>query len=155
MTGTTKRRRTPPPPVIGWREWVTLPELGVPALKVKVDTGARTSALHAFQLQVDDNDGLQVARFEVHPEQRRSDGAVAVSAPIVAWRRVRSSNGDIEERPVIRTSLALGEAVWRAEVTLTNRDEMGFRMLLGRAAIRRRFVVDPSRSFLGSKRLLP
>ena len=138
--------------MIGWREWVALPEFGVQAIKAKVDTGARTSALHAFRLQVlDDVDG-PVAHFEIHPEQRRATGALAVKSPVVGWRRVRSSNGEIQERPVIRTHLGLGEDRWPVEVTLTNRDEMGFRMLLGRAAIRRRYVVDPGRSYLASKR---
>jgi hypothetical protein len=138
--------------VIGWREWVALPEFGVRAIKVKVDTGARTSALHAFRLHVlDDADG-PVAQFEIHPEQRRATDAVVVTSPIVGWRRVRSSNGELQKRPVIRTHLGLGEDRWPIEVTLTNRDEMGFRMLLGRAAIRRRYVVDPGRSYLASKR---
>lgn len=154
MSAKPTARRRAPLPVIGWREWVSLPEFGVPAINVKVDTGARTSALHAFRLDVlDDTDG-PVARFEIHPEQRRATGAIEVKSPIVGWRRVRSSNGELQERPVIRTHLDLGEVCWPVEVTLTNRDEMGFRMLLGRAAIRRRFLVDPGRSYLASKRPL-
>ncbi len=137
-------------PVIGWREWVSLPDLGVPALKAKVDTGARTSALHAFDLEIDETSAGAVARFEIHPDQQGANGAIAVEWPILTWRKVRSSNGDVEERPVIRTALELGGKRWPVDVTLTNRDEMGFRMLLGRAAIRRRFVVDSGRSFLTS-----
>ena len=151
----TKRpgRRRRPLAVIGWREWIALPEYGVSAIKAKVDTGARTSALHAFQLVVTEEETGPVARFEIHPEQRTASGAVEVSAPVIGWRRVRSSNGEVQERPVIHTHLALGEACWPVEMTLTNRDEMGFRMLLGRAAVRRRFLIDPGRSYVGSRRL--
>ena len=138
-------------PVIGWREWVALPDFGVEAMKAKVDTGARTSALHAFRLDVSANGAGEMARFEIHPQQRRASGAVEVTAPIVSWRQVRSSNGNVEERPVIRTLVGLGDMRWPVEVTLTNRDEMGFRMLLGRAAVRRRFLVDSGRSYLSSK----
>lgn len=136
------------PTVIGWREWVTLPELCSVPMKAKIDTGARTSALHAFGLRVLETDRGQVASFELHPVQRSAAGAVRVQAPVTAWRRVRSSNGKVETRPVIRTPLRLGDTRWPIEVTLTARDAMGFRMLLGRAAIRRRFVVDPHGSFL-------
>ena len=148
--GASRRRR--PVTTIGWREWVALPDFGVPAVKVKVDTGARTSALHAFRLRTGTVDGVPVARFEIHPHQRNAADAVRVESPIVAWRRVRSSNGEIQDRPVIRTVISLGGVRWPIEVTLTNRDEMGFRMLLGRSAVRRRFVVDPGRSFLVSRR---
>lgn len=146
----TNRRRLAP--MIGWREWIALPEFGVAALKAKVDTGAQSSALHAFGLRVEHNEEDEaVAHFEIHPAQRDTNGAVKVSAPIIGWRRVRSSNGEVENRPVIRTNVVIGEIGWAADITLTNRDEMGFRMLLGRSAIRRRFLVDPGRSFLVSR----
>lgn len=154
MTAKPRRRRGPLP-VIGWREWVVLPDLGAPRLKAKVDTGARTSALHAFRLDVIEEHDRPIARFEIHPEQRRAAGAVVVRSPVVGWRKVRSSIGEVQDRPVIRTHLALGEIRWSVEVTLTNRDEMGFRMLLGRTAIRRRFLVDPGRSFLQSTKEQP
>lgn len=141
--------RLSPRPVIGWREWAALPELGVPTIKAKVDTGARTSALHAFGLDYERNGhGADLVSFAVHPQQRSSAGSVPATAEVVGWRRVRSSNGIVEQRPVISTLLELGGDAFPIELTLTNRDEMGFRMLLGRAAIRRRYLVDPGRSFL-------
>ena len=137
--------------MIGWREWVRLPELGVDAVKAKVDTGARTSALHAFRVRHSERDGRPWVTFEIHPEQRSTSGAITVDCPVAGWRRVRSSNGDVQVRPVIRTDVELAGERWPIDVTLTNRDEMGFRMLIGRAAVRRRFVVDPGRSFIGPK----
>ena len=135
-------------PVLGWREWVLLPELSTAALKAKIGTGARTSALHAVGLEVGERDDAHVAVFEIHPLQRCSAGAMSVELPVSAFRRVRSSDGRVEERPVITTDCCLGGREWPIEVTLTARDEMGFRMLLGRSAVRRRFVIDPGRSFL-------
>lgn len=139
-------------PVIGWREWCALPDLGVDAVKAKVDTGARTSSLHAFGVEEVDRDGVPWVRFEVHPAQRSKRGALVVEAPLVEHRSVRPSTGVEELRPVIRTRIALGGKRWPIEVTLTDRDVMGFRMLLGRHAVRRRFLVDPARSYLQSSR---
>lgn len=134
-------------PVVGWREWVALPDLAVPWVKAKVDTGARSSSLHAWDVVVDEDAGL--VRFAVHPVQHDDVLTVPVRAPLAGLRDVRSSNGDVERRPAIVTTASIaGEAV-PIEVTLTNRDEMGFRMLLGRSALKRRFLVDPGRSFLG------
>ncbi len=137
-------------PAIGWREWVALPELGVQAIKAKVDTGARSSALHAFGLELFEHDGTRWARFEVHPLQDASQGTVEIVAAVVAERGVRSSNGRREWRPVICTDIELMGQRWPIEITLTNRDEMGFRMLLGRQAVRRKFLVHAGRSFLSS-----
>jgi hypothetical protein len=142
-------------PTIGWREWASLPELGIPAIKTKVDTGARTSALHAFRLREWRLNGDAWVSFEVHPEQRSLRGAIAVECPVSGWRRVRSSNGLVQHRPVIRTTIGLVGHLWPVDITLTNRDEMGFRMLIGRAAIRQRFVVDPGRSFVGGESPIP
>lgn len=134
-------------PVIGWREWVGLPDLGVDWVKAKVDTGARSSSLHAWDIEVDEAEG--VVRFRVHPLQDDDSTVVAATAPLIEHREVRSSNGEVEVRPVIRTiALVRGERLG-IELSLSRRDEMGFQMLLGRSAIRRRFVVDPGRSFLG------
>jgi hypothetical protein len=134
-------------PVIGWREWVNLPDLGVPAVKAKVDTGARSSSLHAWDIELDDGAGL--VRFNVRPLQDDESMVVATSAPLVEHREVRSSNGEVDRRAVIRTTaVVLGQPL-TIELSLADRDEMGFRMLLGRSAIRRRFVVDAGRSFLG------
>jgi hypothetical protein len=150
-TARKPKRTRAPLPVIGWREWVGLPALSPDPTKVKIDTGARTSALHAFNLRVVERDGIEWADFEIHPAQRSAAGAVAVSCEIAEFRRVRSSSGQVERRPVIRTSVQIGPELFDIDVTLTSRDEMGFRMLLGRAAIRRRFLVDPGRSYVQSR----
>jgi hypothetical protein len=127
---------------------VGLPGLGVEAIKAKLDTGARTSSLHAFGLERFTRDGASMVRFEVHPAQRSAKGALRVEAPILEERSVRSSSGQEELRPVILTEVALSGRAWPIELTLARRDAMGFRMLLGRQALRRRAVVDPGRSFL-------
>lgn len=136
------------PITIGWREWLLLPEFTDIPLKAKVDTGARTSALHAFGLHIDEADGVTIARFELHPHQRSGTDPVTVESPVQSFRKVKSSNGKVERRPVIRTMASVGDLAWPIDITLTRRDAMGFRLLLGRAAIRRRFVVDPGRSFV-------
>lgn len=129
--------------VIGWREWVDLPELGM-VIKAKVDTGARTSALNAFDIS---RDGDMVS-FTVHPHQRDDDDERRVCAPLVDVREVRSSSGATSERFVVRTPVHLHRRTWSIELTLANRMDMGFRMLLGRTAMRRRFLVDPGVSYL-------
>lgn len=139
-------------PLIGWRELIELPELSPVPIKVKIDTGARTSALHAFDLEVEEIDGVAFATFDLHPRQRSSANAVAVRWPVQGYRRVRSSNGETELRPVIVTLARLGGIEWPIEVTLTTRDQMGFRMLLGRAAMRKHFLIHPGRSFVASPR---
>jgi len=134
-------------PVVGWREWVTLPDLGVAAVKAKVDTGARTSSLHAFEIQPFRRRGKEYVRFKICPFQRNHRGMVEAVAEVVDRRRVRSSTGHSEERVVIRTRLGLGDDLRPIELTLTSRDAMGFRMLLGREALRGAYTVDPGRSF--------
>jgi len=138
--------------MIGWREWVALPDLGVEAIKVKVDTGARTSSLHAFDLEEVERDGRTFVRFEIHPRQRASRPVIPVELPLVARRKVRDSGGKAELRPVVETTVELMGRSWPIEITLTRRDAMGFRMLLGRQATRHRFVVDPGGSYYGGKR---
>lgn len=147
----TPRPSRLPPPVLGWREWAALPDLGVDRIKVKLDTGARTSALHAFDLEESEVDGVPVARFEIHPLQRSTRDPMLVEAPVVARRAVTSSTGHRQIRPVIRTPVTIGDRTWTIDVTLTRRDEMGFRMLLGRRALRG-VLVDASRSWLGGRR---
>lgn len=137
--------------LVGWREWVSLPELGVPWIKAKVDTGARTSALHAFDIEEFEKDGAPWVRYSIHPWQRSADDAVAVESPVHDVRSVRSSSGHSEERYVVRMELRLAGHPVTAEVTLSRRDEMGFRMLIGRQALRRGFVVDSGRSYLGGR----
>lgn len=136
-----------PKPPIGWREWVGLPDLGVPWVKAKVDTGARSSSLHAWDVHVDERKGI--VRFAVHPVQGDDELTISVVAPLVAVRDVRSSMGEVERRAAIVTSAAIAGHAVPIELTLTNRDDMGFRMLIGREALRRRFLVNPGRSFLG------
>lgn len=143
-------------PRIGWREWASLPELGITGVKVKVDTGARTSALHAFYTEQFERDGVPWVRFGVHPIQHDRDTAVHCEARIIDVRQVTDSGGHREQRPVIRTAVAVGEHRFDAEFTLTNRDTMRFRVLLGRTALRRRFLVSPGESFiLGGTRHSP
>lgn len=134
--------------VIGWREWVRLPKLGISFVKAKVDTGARTSALHAFDIEYFRKRGKEYVRFKVHPIQRSRKTIVNCEAEVIEHRLVKSSNGHSSLRPVISTDAILGELSWKIELTLTNRDEMGFRMLLGRRALQEHLLVHPSRSFL-------
>ena len=138
-------------PIIGWREWVALPDFGINKIKVKVDTGARSSSLHAFDMEYFERDGEKWVRFQVHPVQRKSHKTVEVEAKILEFRSVRSSSGVSSLRPVIITNVQLLGATWPVELTLASRDEMGFRMLLGREAIRRRFLVNPGKSYYGEK----
>ncbi len=137
-------------PLIGWRERLALPELGITSVKAKIDTGARSSALHAFDIEVFEREGAKFVRFRVHPAQKNKKKTVAAEARLLEMRAVRSSSGQAETRPVIETMVAAGGRQWPIELTLTNRDVMGFRMLLGRQAVRSRFLVDSGQSYLQS-----
>lgn len=140
---------------VGWREWVGLPDLGVASIKAKIDTGARTSALHVTDADRFERDGRTWIRFAVHPVQRSELPRVTSEAPLVERRPVRSSSGHTEHRLVIVTTLVLGNEAWPVELTLTRRDEMGFRMLIGRQAVRRRALIDPGRSYVTRPRPSP
>ena len=146
-----QRKKKTPTEIIGWREWVSLPDLKIPHVKAKIDTGARSSSLHAFDLSTFERSGQTYVRFKVHPIQRDTKTVVEVKARVLAHRRIRSSNGISSLRPVIVTTVAWQGVSWPIELTLTGRADMGFRMLLGREAIRRRFVVDTAASFYGGK----
>jgi len=134
-------------PTVGWREWVSLPGLGISAIKAKVDTGARSSSLHAFGVEPFARQGRPWVRFLAHPLQRSAVPEVEIEAPLLELRRVTTSSGHAEERPVIRTELELLGDRWLIELTLARRDAMGFRMLLGREALRGRVLVDPGGSY--------
>jgi hypothetical protein len=142
-------RPTPKVPfTVGWREWVGLPELHVTAVKAKIDTGARTSALHAYHIEPFRRGGALWLRFELHTMQRSEAKKVACEARAIDERMVRNSGGGVERRYIIKTLLKLGEESWPIELSLANRDQMGFRMLLGRTALEGRALVEPGRSFL-------
>jgi len=138
-------------PVIGWREWVGMPELGIRWIKAKVDSGARSSSLHAFDIEPFDKDGSEWIRFKVHPVQRKDDKTIETEAKILEYRSVRSSSGAVSYRPVIITNIKLLGESFPVELTLANRKKMGFRMLLGREAFRGRFLVDAAGSFNSEK----
>ncbi|NEP08317.1 MULTISPECIES: ATP-dependent zinc protease [unclassified Okeania] len=135
-------------PIIGWREWIKLPEIGITKIKAKIDTGARTSSLHAFDIETFEIDHKPRVRFKIHPKQRDTNQTVIAEAQLIDERHVRSSSGQAELRPVILTEVHLMQKKWQVELTLTNRELMGFRMLLGRQAVREFFLIDPGKSYL-------
>ena len=134
--------------IIGWREWLDLPQLGIKEIKAKIDTGARSSALHAVNIKEVEKNGEKIVTFQVDPYQKDTETIVNCEAKILEWRYVTNSGGHKQYRPVILTPIEMGGQIWNIELTLTNRDVMGFRMLLGREAVRQRFLVDPGASYL-------
>ena len=141
------------PILAGWREWLSLPGLAIPAIKAKIDTGARTSALHVFDLEVHTENDLQKVKFKIHPLQKRTDIVIGCEATVIDERFVSDSGGHRERRLVIRTPVRLGDREWPIEITLANREEMLFRMLLGRTAMEHNVVIDPRLSYQCGRRL--
>ena len=138
-------------PLLGWREWVALPEFGIAQIKAKIDTGARSSALHTVTQELYRKGGENWLMFTVQPKQKQGDLLIECHAPIKDRRVVSDSGGHKQRRYVIETQLLFGEHLIKAEITLTNRDSMRFRMLLGRTAMNRHFLIDPNASYLLGK----
>lgn len=135
-------------PVIGWREWVSMPDLGIDRIKAKIDTGARSSAIHAWDIEPYTQDGEDWVRFNLHPFQRNDTVVVPAQAKIVDRRPVTNSGGTKEDRFFIEVDIVIGQHHWPIEINLTNRDQMGFRMLLGRTAFQDRVLIAPDRSYM-------
>lgn len=136
---------------LGWREWCALPQLGLPAIKAKVDTGAKTSALHTFHIEPFEQNGIAFVRFLVHPIQKNEAVQAECTAPVKAQRMVTDSGGHQEMRYVIETQVNIGGRSWPIEMSLTNRDTMRFRMLLGRRAMGGNMVVVPAASYINGR----
>ena len=139
-------------PALGWREWCSLPDLGIAKVKCKVDTGAKTSSLHAYDVELMRRHGQEYVSFKIHPLQRNTKRVEQCTSKLLEWRQVTDSGGKRTLRPVIITSLKIGTIVKQIEITLIARDELGFRMLLGREALKKTWVVDPAKSFIASKK---
>lgn len=133
--------------IVGWKEWVSLPDLDLPSIKAKIDTGATTSSLHAYKITYVRKGEKRYVRFEVHPIQNNKKIKVTCTAPLIEKRSVKSSTGELTKRPVIKTTLKIGDSIWEIELNLTNRDSMGMRMLIGREALKR-VLVNPTNKFL-------
>ncbi len=138
---------------MGWREWLALPKLEIPAIKAKVDTGARTSCIHAMNIRTERRDGIEFVRFDVAPLREHSRFILNCAAPVYDERYVRSSSGERDLRLFVRTRIKVARWSWMVQVSLADRRKMRFPMLLGRTAMARRIVVDPARSYLTGKRL--
>lgn len=136
---------------IGWREWVAMPDLGVGEIKAKVDTGADNSSLHAFNIERFESDGIQMVRYEIHPHQRKRKPTIECVSEVIKERKVKNPGGRSELRPVIRTRIIVAGIELSALINLTTRDEMTFRMLLGRRTVRQKFVIDPGHSYVGKR----
>ena len=141
--------------IIGRLESIALPDLGISDLQVRVDTGAQTSSLHVDNIEKISKKGRPYVTFDIHPEMHDVDQVVSCKAPISDFRKIKSSNGESEQRYVISTPVTMGEDTWTIEITLTDRSDMSYLMLFGRQAIGTRFLVDPSKVFINSQTTTP
>lgn len=149
-----KVRPRPQRQVLGWREWIALPQLGISGVKAKVDTGARSSSLHAEDIEILGSGKSRLVRFRLgDPGKLYTRFNAPLEVPLLEERWITSSNGNRQRRPVIRTQVSLAGSLWMVDLSLTRRADMGFPMLLGREAIRGRFMVEPGRSFLAKEHL--
>lgn len=139
--------------IIGWREWISLPDLSIPAIKAKIDTGARTSAIHVFDLEEFETKGRQMVRFGIHPLRKNNAITYWCEAPVLERKNVKNSGGRSEKRYVIQTNAQIGDLSWPINITLTNRDLMMFRMLLGRTALENHFLINPGSSYVTGRSL--
>jgi hypothetical protein len=137
--------------IIGRLESIDLPQLGIEDLEVRVDTGAKTSSLHVDNIKKSIVDGVHQVTFDIHPDSHNVNRIVTCTAPLSDIRKIKSSNGTSEQRYVIDTTIVLGGESWAIEISLTDRSDMSYLMLFGREALGERFLVDPSKVFLGSK----
>ena len=138
--------------IIGWKEWFAFEKLGLPAINGKIDTGAKTSSLHAFNIEHFVKSGIDYVKFEIHPIQKDKNVVRTCTAKVIDYRYVSDSGGKKEKRYVIKSPMKIGKKTIIIEITLANRDSMAFRMLLGREAIKKaNMLVDPSKSFLQGK----
>ncbi len=137
--------------IIGWQEWVVLPGLNIPGIRAKIDTGAKTSSLHAYHIEYFTKKRQDFVRFDVHPIRRNQIISKTCEMPIIDTRTVKSSSGEKEKRPVIKTILSIDGNQWEIELNLTNRDYMGSRMLLGREALDKHVLVNPGASYIHGK----
>ncbi|MBA6224914.1 MULTISPECIES: ATP-dependent zinc protease [unclassified Colwellia] len=136
--------------IIGSLETITLPDLAITDIQVRVDTGAKTSSLHVDNITKFKKNGKVMVRFDLHPDVYNVENMISCEAPIHDIRRVKSSNGTSEQRYVISTPVKLGSELWPIEITLTDRSDMSYLMLFGREAIGERFLIDPSKAFVNS-----
>ncbi|MFT5394898.1 MAG: hypothetical protein ACI85N_000077 [Gammaproteobacteria bacterium] len=139
---------------IGWKEWVSLPAIGISAIKAKIDTGARTSALHTYQLKRLSKNGKDIVRFNIHPLQKNTDNLIVCESEILDMRTVKDSGGHKEERIFIQTPITIHDKTWDIEISLTSRENMLFRMLLGRTAlVSGGMIVSPELKYTAGRQL--
>ena len=133
--------------IVGWREWISLPDLGIKSIKAKMDTGAKTAALHTYFIEPVNNSEKPMVRFGIHPMQKSDKNGIICTADIFDERRIVDSGGHPELRYIIRTSILVGNKKWLIDLSLTNREQMRFRLLLGRTTISEQLIIDPKLSF--------